>query len=95
MLPQRRLGIRSSLKQGKSPFRPMPTTRSFCHVGERWRFIPVVCACMTMGSPQVDLVALIDVSELVAPAIKPAHVRSKQGVAREDGITQGACDPDL
>ncbi|HWL57443.1 MAG TPA: hypothetical protein VNQ78_12350, partial [Paracoccus sp. (in: a-proteobacteria)] len=50
-----------------------------------WIVDPVVCACITMGAPQVDVAALIEVSELVTPAIKPAHFRSEQGVAGEEG----------
>lgn len=40
---------------------------------------------MTMGSPQVDGAALIDVGEPLTPAIKPAHYRIEQGGAREEG----------
>ena len=50
-----------------------------------WMVDPVVCAGMTVGPPRVDLAALIDLNELVMRTAKPAHFRSEDGIAREEG----------
>lgn len=60
-----------------------------------WMGDPVFCAAMTLGSPQVDLAALVDLSELVTPATaiparsdaypQSSYSRSELGTAREEG----------
>ncbi|GGH48363.1 hypothetical protein GCM10011341_10020 [Frigidibacter albus] len=46
-----------------------------------WMADPVFCAGMTIGSPQVDLAVLVDLSELVTPAARSSNSRSEQGIA--------------
>lgn len=49
-----------------------------------WMIDPVVCGGMTMGTPGVDLVALIELNRLVTNTDKPAVFRSGLRITQED-----------
>ncbi len=49
-----------------------------------WMLDPVICAGMAVGTPAVDLAALIELDRLLKGAVKPANSRSDDGVAREE-----------
>lgn len=49
-----------------------------------WMVDPVICVSMTIGPPQVDLVALIELRELVTRVAGPAHFRGEHGFAQEE-----------
>lgn len=48
-----------------------------------WMFDPMVCAGMTLGRPQVDLLALSELAGLVTVSAIPANFPSDNGVAWE------------
>ena len=50
-----------------------------------WMLDPVVCAGMTIGPPQVDLGALVDLQRLFTCTADPAHSRSDVRIVREEG----------
>lgn len=58
-----------------------------------WMIDPVACSGMTLGTPRVDLAALIELVRLVSGDDKPANFRSERRITQEDHdkITQSAC----
>ena len=48
-----------------------------------WMLDSVVCASMTSGAPQVDLLALSELKRLVTVVAAPPHSRRDDGFARE------------
>ena len=48
-----------------------------------WMLDPVVCVGMTLGAPQVDLLALSDMKRLVTAAAAPTSSQRDNGIAWE------------
>lgn len=48
-----------------------------------WMLDPVVCAGMTLGAPQVDLLALFELKRLFTAIAAPPNSRRDDGFARE------------
>ena len=59
-----------------------------------WMLDPVVCAGMPMGTPRVDLAALVELKRLLIGAVNTTHSWSNAGIVQENhhDVSQAAVD---